>query len=160
MVQVLDVNGQPAPTVEVAGLAGQTLPVANGAVTLRVQSLATGACFLAFYPYRGQPPSQIPTTAFPLPTSFYCAVRMLPFDDALERDTPDSSLSWSFVYSNVLRVFDLVYPIMSRVRNLSDLNVIEQMAEQIKFAVSLDTFGSVSSVSVVISSSLKASSRL
>jgi len=67
---------------------------------------------------------------------------MLPFDDALERYTPDSMLSWTFVYSNVLRVFDLIYPIMSKVRNLADLNVIEQMAEQLKFAVSLDTFES------------------
>jgi hypothetical protein len=109
---------------------------------LRIQYLAPGACFLAFYPYRGQPPSKIPTSGFPLPSSFYCAVRMLPFDDALERYTPDSMLSWSFIYSNVLRVFDLIYPIMSQVRNLADLNVIEQIAEQLKFAVSLDTIES------------------
>jgi len=146
MVRVLDVNGQPAPTVQgdTNGgiLSGQSLPVSGGSVTLRVQSLAPGACFLSFYPYRGQPPSQIATSAFPLPASFYCAVRMLPFDDALERNTPDSMLSFWFVYTNVLRVIDLVYPIMSKVRNLADLNVIEQMAEQLKFAVSLDTFES------------------
>jgi hypothetical protein len=147
VVQVLDANGQPAPIVQVctncSTLSGAALPVSGGSVTLRVRSLAPGACFLAFYPYRGQPPSTtIPSSAFPLPSSFYCAVRMLPFDDALERYTPDSMLSWSFIYANVLRVFDLVYPIMSRVRNLHDLNVIEQMAEQIKFAVSLDTFES------------------
>jgi hypothetical protein len=142
VVQVLDVNGQPAPIVQTTTQGGQALPVVNGSVTLRVQSLSPGACFLAFYPYRGQPPSQVPTSAFPLAASFYCAVRMLPFDDALERYTPDSMLSWTFVYSNVLRVFDLIYPIMSKVRNLADLNVIEQMAEQLKFAVSLDTFES------------------
>ena len=67
---------------------------------------------------------------------------MLPFDDALERYTPDSMLTWKFIYTNVLRVFDLVYPVMSQVRNLADFNVIEQMAEQIKFAVSLDSFES------------------
>src|SRR5260370_31565400 len=67
---------------------------------------------------------------------------MLPFDDALERYTPDSSLSWSFIYRNVLRVFDLGYAIMPKVGNLHDLNVIEQMAEQIKFAVSVDSFES------------------
>jgi hypothetical protein len=146
VVQVLDANGKPASLVEGntngGTLSGQSLPVSGGSVTLRVQSLAPGACSLSFYPYRGQPPSQIPTSAFPLPASFYCAIRMLPFDDALERYTPDSMLSWSFIYTNVLRVFDLVYPVMSKVRNLADLNVIEQMAEQLKFAVSLDTFES------------------
>ncbi|MGH9721787.1 MAG: hypothetical protein ACRD8O_16385 [Bryobacteraceae bacterium] len=46
-----------------------------------------------FYPFVGQPPTTIPVKAIPLPTSFYAAVRMLPFDDELERLTPDSSLS-------------------------------------------------------------------
>ncbi|HLZ08533.1 MAG TPA: hypothetical protein VKT80_08100, partial [Chloroflexota bacterium] len=138
VVDVVDSNGKPAPIVEGhtngGTLEGQALPVTNGAVTLRVRSLRPGACFLAFYPYRGQPPSSIPTSGFPLPSSFYCAVRMLPFDNALEQNTPDSMLSWKFIYNNVLRVFDLVYPIMSQVRNLANLNVIEQMAEQLKFA--------------------------
>jgi len=138
VVQVLDSAGQPAPLVQ----GSQSLPVDNGAVKFQVRSLTPGACFLAFYPYRVQPPSSIPTSAFPLSTSFYCAVRMLPFDNALEAQTPDSMLSWAFIYANVLRVFDLIYPVMSKVRNLADLNVIEQMAEQIKFAISLDTFQS------------------
>jgi len=67
---------------------------------------------------------------------------MLPFDDELERNTPDSQLSWAFIYTNVLRVFSLVYPVMSLVRDLSNRNVVTAMAEQLKYAVSLDTFES------------------
>ncbi|MGH9721788.1 MAG: hypothetical protein ACRD8O_16390 [Bryobacteraceae bacterium] len=47
-----------------------------------------------------------------------------------------------FVYSNVLRVFDLVYPVMSLVRNLRDRSVVQAMAQQLKYAVSRDTFQS------------------
>jgi len=36
----------------------------------------------------------------------------------------------------------LIYPVMSLVRNLADRNVVEAMAEQLKFAISLDSFKS------------------
>lgn len=134
MIEVVDSGGKP--------ITDDTVPVVDGTAKFSVRSIVPGACFLAFYPFVDKKPASIPKQGFPLPTSFYCCVRMLPFDNALERNTPDSQLSWSFIYKNVLSVFDLVYPIMSVVRNLADRNVVEAMAEQLKFAISLDTFES------------------
>src|SRR5947209_17383399 len=36
--------------------------------------------------------------------------------------------------------FDLIYPVMSRVRKLHDPGVVDAMTDQLKFAISLDTF--------------------
>lgn len=134
MLSVTDGNGAP--------FAGNVVPVQAASVTIAIQSLLPGACYLAFYPFTDQPPKDIPQAGIPLPSTFYIAVRMLPFDDELERSTPDSQLSWAFLYTHVLRVFALVYPVMSLVRDLSNRNVVEGMAEQLKFAVSLDSFES------------------
>ena len=134
LVQVVDGGGSPFP--------GNIVPVTNAKASFGIRSLSPGACFLVFYPFTDIPPTNIPQTGIPFPATFYIAIRMLPFDDALERNTPDSQLSWSFIYTKVLRVFDLVYPVMSLVRNLHDRNVVEAMAEQLKFAISLDTFES------------------
>jgi len=134
VVKILDPAGNP--------ISDDTVPVVGGTAKFGVRSLASGTCFLAFYPFAGEKPANIPTQNFPLSTSFYCCVRMLPFDNELERNTPDSQLSWSFIYTRVLSVFDLIYPIMSVVRNLADRNAVEAMAEQLKYAISLDTFES------------------
>ncbi len=67
---------------------------------------------------------------------------MLPFDDQLEKDTPDSKLNFDFIYNHVLVTYDVIYPIMSQVRNLHNKNVVDAMAEQLKFAISLDTIQS------------------
>ena len=148
-LQQYDSNGNvmPQPIVEVLDSAGQpvqgnTVPVIAGKVTLVVRSLQPGACFLAFYPFTGAVAPIVPTTGFPLPSSFYTAIRALPFDNELEKNTKDSDLTWSFIFTKILRVFNLVYPVMSLVRDLSNRNVVEAMADQLKFAVSLETFES------------------
>jgi hypothetical protein len=145
-----DSNGNLLPvTMPMVGLAdeagrpiGNVVPVVDGKVRVGVRSNVPGACFLAFYPFTGDTPPQVPVSGFPLSSSFYAAVRMLPFDNALERNTPDSLLSWKFVYDNVLRVFDLVYPVMSLIMNLADEKVVESMAKKVEFATSLGTFES------------------
>ena len=145
-----DSNGMLIPeTTPMLGLAdaegapiGPVVPVVDGKVQLGVRSNVPGACFLAFYPFTGSMPPKVPASGFPLPASFYAAVRMLPFDNALERNTPDSMLTWKFVYDNVLRVFDLVYPVMSLVMNLASGKVVEKMAAQVEAATSLSIFES------------------
>ena len=148
-LQQYDSNGNLVckPVIRIVDPAGNAVandivPVVSGVAKFGVRSLEEGACFLAFYPFVGDKPPSVPGSGFPFPTSFYCCVRMLPFDNELERNTPDSKLSWSFIYNNVLSVYDLIYPIMSVVRNLADRNVVEAIAEQIKFAISLDSFES------------------
>ncbi|MEO8126920.1 MAG: hypothetical protein ABJF23_04270 [Bryobacteraceae bacterium] len=134
MVKVLDAAGKP--------IRKNMVPVVAGKSNIVLRSLIPGACFLAFYPFTGVQPPDIPGAAFPLPDSFYVAIRALPFDNELEKETKDNELTWSFIFSKVLRVFSLVYPVMSLVRNLGDRNVVEAMADQLKFAISLETFES------------------
>ncbi len=134
MVEALDSVGKPANE--------NMVPVVAGKANFVVRSIRPGACFLAFYPFSGAKAPAVPTSGFPLPDSFYAAVRALPFDNELEKNTKDSELTWPFIFTKVLRVFNLVYPVMSLVRNLSDRSVVEAMADQLKFAISLETFES------------------
>jgi len=61
LLEVVDAGGN--------AFANDVVPVANGRVTIGIRSLAPGACFLAFYPFRQQPPTSIPQTGIPLPSS-------------------------------------------------------------------------------------------
>ena len=134
VVSYLDANGQP--------LAQPIVPVSQGKATFGLKPILAGACMVGVFPFIGTPPADLPQANFPFPNYFYFCVRVLPFDDALESKTPDSALTWPFIYANVLRTFDLIYPAMSQVRNLDSLPVVEGMAVQIKAAVALSTFES------------------
>lgn len=127
---------------QIINLTSAVLPVANGAATLSYQPVQSGCCFAFFYPFTGNTPPSPPASAFATPADFFAAIRVLPFDDELEKNTPDSELSFSFIYNRVLSTYDLIYPVMSLVRNLHDKNVVAAMGEQLKFAVSLDGFQS------------------
>jgi hypothetical protein len=134
VVTYLDANGKP--------LTSPIVPVTGGKATFGVQALQSGACMVGVFPFTGTPPANLPQVNFPFPNFFYFCVRVLPFDDELEKNTTDTELTWPFIYSKVLRVFDLIYPAMSQVRNLDSLPIVEGMAVQIQKAVSLDTFES------------------
>lgn len=118
------------------------LPVQNSASTLQISASQPGVCYIFFYPFTADTAPQPPITGFNSPSDFYAIVRVLPFDDALEKNTPDSKLTFDFVYNNVLMTYDVIYPVMSLVRNLHNKNVVDAMAEQLKFAISLDNFQS------------------
>jgi len=121
--------------------ASGVLNVKNGAATLEFRPLQSGICYPFFFPFVGTPPTP-PATGFGSPADFFAVIRTLPFDNALEKNTPDNKLSFTFIYNQVLQTYDVIYPIMSLVRNLHDKNVVDAMAEQLKFAISLDTFQS------------------
>jgi hypothetical protein len=129
--RVLDLTNVPASGV---------VPVKSGTASLQFTPLQPAVCYLQFFPFTGNTPPAPPAQGPSAPADFYAVVRALPFDNALEAKTPDSQLSWSFVYNQVLSAYDLVYPVMSLVRDLHNRNVVEAMAEQLKFAISLDTF--------------------
>jgi hypothetical protein len=46
--------------------------------------------------------------------AFHLNVRILPFDDALERSTRDDQLSWDWIFENVFGFWDIQNPIMAR----------------------------------------------
>jgi len=118
------------------------LTVTGGEATLQYQPVQSGCCYVFFYPFTGTTPPTAPDNGFATPADFFAAIRVLPFDDQLEQTTPDSQLSFSFIYNRVLSTYDLIYPVMSLVRNLHDKNVVAAMADQLRFAISLDGFQS------------------
>jgi hypothetical protein len=122
--------------------ASGVLPVTGGVAQLTFQTKQAGVCYIFFLPFTGSAPPIPPASGFGSSSDFFAVIRALPFDNELEANTPDSQLSWAFVYKNVLSTYDLIYPVMSQIRNLHDKNVVDAMADQLKFAISLDSFGS------------------
>jgi hypothetical protein len=121
----LTLNGQPIQTI---------VPVSNGKITFPIKSVNPGTAMLGFFPFTGNTPPTPPGgpgSTFPAQTtSYYAVIRCLGFDNAL-LSLPDSQVNWKNTYEKVLQVYNLVYPEMSRIRDLSDLNVVKGMAEQI-----------------------------
>ena len=77
---------------------------------------------------------------------FHAMVRTLPNDDGLDASTPDTQLTWSFIYDNVLADYDVINPVMSRSSDpainlpLHSRAVMEASAARIKRAVDADAF--------------------
>lgn len=88
---------------------------ADGTASFSVSAVAPGNAFLTFLPFFAEDIPPAAPSALPISniaTTGYCAVRVMPFDDALG-NIPEDQVSWKFVYDNVLRPFDLVYRGMS-----------------------------------------------
>ena len=68
----------------------------------------------------------------------YLAVRVLPFDDELERQTPDSDLTFEFIYNHVLKVYDVVYPAMNQAVELKNAKAVAANADVIRAQLLLD----------------------
>jgi hypothetical protein len=122
----LTLNGQPVQTI---------VQVSNGQITFPIKSANPGTAMIGFFPFTGNtPPQPLPggNNGFPGPqtTNYYAVIRCLGFDNAL-LSLPDNQVTWKNTYEKVLQVYNLVYPEMSRIRDLSDLNVVKGMAEQI-----------------------------
>ncbi|MBG6077806.1 hypothetical protein [Polaromonas sp. CG_9.11] len=91
---------------------------------------------IAFRPFlAGDPaPAETPDDV----TEFHALIRTLPFDDQLEANTPDSMLTWSWVYDNILAVWDVTNPVMARNsgpsinKPLHDRTTMESQASRIK----------------------------
>jgi len=78
----------------------------NGLATFQVNATGAGFRYFGFTPYAANttpppPPPQLDPLA-----GFYCGARTLPFDDALNENTPDWMLTWDWIYTNILRAFD------------------------------------------------------
>jgi len=80
---------------------------ANGLATFSVKATTPGYRYFGFTPYAaGTRPAAPPATIDSM-AGFYCGARTLPFDDALNANTPDWMLTWDWIYTNVLQAFDL-----------------------------------------------------
>jgi hypothetical protein len=87
-----------------------------------------------------QPPARLNVMA-----AFYVSLRVLPFDNQLESQTTNAQLTWEFVYERILRVYDFLNPVMSRVGidlDLSDEQAVRDQAQTIKNLISVNRFES------------------
>jgi hypothetical protein len=133
--EIVDGSGQPLPLAPV-------LPVGpDGSTSFTVRPLQAGIGYYFFFPFTGAdqptPPSSIPSIA---PDQYFAALRALPFDNELNESTPDSDLTWQFIYDKVLSTWDVVYPLMSTIIPLSNQQAVDQAAGAIAFRVDLDPF--------------------
>ena len=92
----------------------QVLPVGpDGTVTLNLTPQAPGFINFGLLPFaQGTPQPPIPQQ-LDIMAAFFLAVRTLPFDDQLAAQTTDSQLTWTFVFENILRLYDLLNPVMA-----------------------------------------------
>ncbi len=78
----------------------------------------------------------------------YINVRTLPFDDPLAQTTPDGALTWDWIYTNILGLYDVLNPVMERTANpainkpLSDPQRMRALVGAIKRATSKANFES------------------
>lgn len=133
---------------------------ADGSATFRIAAAAPGFPIVACYPYLPGQPAPVPQAAVsfggPWPTftignAFYSAVRMMGFDNALVaqfvdrwngtgsyagQPAYDRLLTWQFVYSQVLYVYDMLYPVMDLFMPLGNLQRVEGAIDQLMHMVS------------------------
>ncbi len=133
IVELLAADGTPLPCGMVT--------VAPEGTTVRLRSLHAGICNIV-YLVGDDTPAPPSIRQFGWMTRHFSVVRALPFDNELESGTSDSELSWHFIYTKVLKLYDKIYPIMSVVRDLEDRNVVDAMANQIRFAIDESRFPS------------------
>ena len=115
------------------------LPVGpDGSTTFTVRPLQAGLSNYLFFPFTGPAPTPPATLGALDPSQSFVALRALPFDDELNRRTPDSALTWQFIYQNVLSTWDVVYPLMSTIIPLSNQQDVDQAAPEIFVRVDLN----------------------
>lgn len=136
--EIVDAGGQPLPLRPV-------LPVGpDGSTTFTVRPLQAGIGYCFFFPFTGPVPPDLPPSVQNAdgiaPEYYFAALRALPFDNELNQNTPDSALTWQFIYQNVLSTWDVVYPLMSTIIPLSNQQAVDQAAAAIAFRVDLDPF--------------------
>jgi hypothetical protein len=105
---------------------------ANGNATVGISAQSPGFPVLAFLPFTGDVLPQ-PGLGFNfIDDAFYTTVRVLPSDD----DVPqafvdcwnkhhDQAKAWSFVYSKILYVYDMLFNVMLEYVNLGDRQAVE-----------------------------------
>ncbi|WP_013334645.1 hypothetical protein [Gloeothece verrucosa] len=119
----------------------------DGTVKIDLQSVKPGCCNLGLFPFGSG--GQMPILPNPLNTEYnnYITIRAMPFDNDLD-SKPDEELNWEFIYNNIFRVYNLIYPVMSEVLPLDDRTLIEGAWMQMKAVSADDMFESTLYMSV------------
>lgn len=115
---------------------------ANGVAHVDISAESAGLPVLMFYPFQPGTPQPIPQydfdNAVPSGISYYTTIRVLSFDDAfvdqfvqLWNSSFDPAKAWHFVYSKILYLYDMVFPVMLRFVPLSDRQRVEGAIDQV-----------------------------
>lgn len=94
----------------------------DGYANLPVKAIKPGNSILVFYPGGFTDDYKEDIAMVARSSAFYACIRVFPrisADDPIWEKYRSQTLDWNDVYHHVLKVFDFVYPIMSRHRDLS-----------------------------------------
>jgi hypothetical protein len=123
---------------------------ANGMVNVDIQAAGPGFPVLVFYPYlSGSPVPQATGSFDEVGTAMFTTIRVLSYDDAFVEqfvqlwnsvDDPasryDPAKAWNFVYSNILYLYDMIFPVMLRYVPLGDRTRVEAAIDQVLTLIS------------------------
>lgn len=112
---------------------------ANGMVTVNVKAANPGFPVFVFYPYLAGQPQPAATGSFDeVGTAMFTTIRVLTYDDAfvdqfvqLWNSTLDPVQAWNFIYSNILYLYDMIFPVMLRFVPLGDRQRVEAAIDQV-----------------------------
>lgn len=80
---------------------------ANGLTSFAIKATQPGFSYYRFAPYKPRTRVPKPPRNLDSMVDFYCGARTLPFDDELNAKTPDSALTWKWIYTNILQPYNL-----------------------------------------------------
>jgi hypothetical protein len=139
-------NGQSAP-IKIEMQPGKVVETtattfranAKGMIHIALQAADPGFPVLVFYPYLDgdAPPAPLGTFSEAL-TSMFTSIRVLPYDDDFVdqfvqcwNSTLDPDKAWDFVYSNILYLYDMIFPVMLKFVPLNDRRRVEAAIDQV-----------------------------
>jgi hypothetical protein len=110
----------------------------GGNATVGIAAQNPGFPVLGFFPYSGDTPPPPPTSFDFTDDAFYTTVRVLAFDDLVPQNFVDlwnnsrnqdptqaQAQAWSFIYKNILYVYDMLFNVMLRYVNLGNRQAVE-----------------------------------
>jgi hypothetical protein len=122
----------------------------GGSATVQIASQAAGFPIVAYYPFLAGAPvpllqpqvtfSFVNYQTYTIGTSFFTAVRALPFDNALVSQFVDcwngtgayagqpkysADAAWQFIYNNILYIYDMLYPAMDQIIPLGNQQSVQ-----------------------------------
>jgi hypothetical protein len=101
---------------------------------------------LGLFPFAaGSSLPQPPAALFPPGPAFYATVRVLPFDSTvpgefidLWNSTHDPAQAWTFVYNNILYIYDMIFSVMLKYINLGSRDAVEKSTAAIAALIAKD----------------------
>jgi hypothetical protein len=126
----------------------KTLAVgSDGTASFSLKAERAGIASYVFVPFPAGAPAPTAPTGLDSLNHAYLNVRTLPFDDELERNTADDDLRWSFIHDKILRLYDIINPVMARPqigRPLDDRELMMDLASDIARVIAKGNFESAS----------------